>query len=89
MGVVAGVGRRSLGMRWERPRDQIIRRMGHHTEVKDPSRVAGARVERRSVMMCYSLQEGEGTKESTDVNEEVEQRVVELDDIRLKEAWVL
>lgn len=40
-------------------------------------------------MMCYSLLEGEGTEESTDVNEEVEQRVVEPDDIRLKEAWVL
>lgn len=52
MAVVAGVGRRSLRMRWERPRDQIIRRMGHHTEVKDPSRMAGAGMERRSVTMC-------------------------------------
>lgn len=28
-------------------------------------------------------------KESTDANEEVEQRVEEPEDIRLKEAWVL
>lgn len=62
--------------------------MAHHGKVKHPSRVEGLGWE-----VCKEVLETSGMtgsdRDSTDVQEEVGQRVLEPEDIRLKEARVL